>query len=87
MNKYNDTLNVINHMAMVKMAMNQHKGNIEDVYIGDLVKMLDDETRELVEAIDKDDTLRVIEEAADCMNFLVANVHQRIDKYRGRNHD
>ena len=84
-NEYDDTLDVINHMAMVKMAMNQHKGKIEDLDPEQILTLLRGEVDELEGAINgAGPSVRVIEEAADCMNFLVAIVHKRIDKYRNR---
>lgn len=82
--KYQDTLDVICDMASVKMAMNRHKGEIENLSSSQIVDMMTDELKELAEALDMDSTLGVIEEAADIMNFLVALVHQQIELYRGR---
>lgn len=84
MDKYTETKEILSNMAAVKMDMNSHKGNIEDVQVDRLVKMLSGEVDELKEAIDSNDLMKVIEEAADVMNFLVATTHQQILKYRNR---
>lgn len=81
---YKDAREAINSMADVKMTMNRHKGKIEDVYSGDLVKMMNDEINELVAAMDSNNLMHVIEEAADVQNFLIAIVHQKIAEYRRR---
>lgn len=85
-NEYDDTLEVINQMAMVKMAMNRHKGKIEDLDPLAIIALLREEVNELEEAVDgiNRPTIETIEEAADVMNFLVALVHQQIEAYRNR---
>lgn len=84
-NEYQDTLDVINQMAMVKMAMNRHKGKIEDVSSVEIIAMLRGEVDELAKAVaSHHGTINVIEEAADVMNFLVALTHQQIEQYRHR---
>lgn len=84
MDRYAETKQILNDMASVKMAMNSHKGRIEDQYVGDIVKMLNDEISELVDALDKGDLMDVLQEAADVQNFLLAITHQQINKYRNR---
>lgn len=82
--EYKDTFDVINQMAMVKMAMNRHKGNIENNETSAIIEMLRAEVEELSQATKEPDILHIIEEAADVMNFLVAVTHQQIERYRGR---
>ena len=84
MNKYDETLEVINNMAMVKMTMNSHKGAIEKVDPEILIGLMGDEVKELHEAIMGDDMMHIIEEAADVLNFLVAVTYQQIEAYRSR---
>lgn len=84
MTKYADAQEVINSMAQVKMTMNSHKGNIEDIAPASLINLIRGEVEELKDAIAEDDLMHVIEEAADVQNFLLAVVHQQIEKYRGR---
>ena len=84
MDKYDETHRVISNMAGVKMRMNSHKGNIEDVDPATIIKKLRDEVDELEEAVEKGEIMHIIEESADVFNFLVALAHQQIDKYRGR---
>lgn len=82
---YDDAREVINRMADVKMAMNRHKGRIEDVDVGQLLELMENEHTELYEAItDNRGMLAVIEEAADIQNFLLALVQKQLDKYRNR---
>lgn len=82
--KYIDTFDTLNHMAKVKMAMNQHKGSIEDCPPETILKMLKGEVEELEHAVLHKGTLDVLEESADVMNFLLALVHQQIGEYRRR---
>lgn len=81
MDKYADTRSVIENMAKVKMAMNSHKGDIEDSSVSEIRDMLSDEITELFEA---EEIIHVIEEAADVQNFLLALVHKKIKEYRNR---
>lgn len=81
MDKYADTRSVIENMAKVKMAMNSHKGDIEDSSVNEIRAMLSDEITELFEA---EEIIHVIEEAADVQNFLLALVHKKIKEYRNR---
>jgi hypothetical protein len=84
MDKYAETKQVISDMAAVKMAMNSHKGNIEDLTHLQAVQAIRGEVEELEEALEEGGMLQVIEEAADIMNFLIATVHQQIHLYRTR---
>lgn len=81
MDKYADTRSVIENMASVKLAMNSHKGNIEDMDVSKIRSLLSDEVTELFEA---EEMLHVIEEAADVYNFLLALVHKKVTEYRER---
>ena len=82
---YSETHQIINDMADVKMAMNSHKGKIEDCSPQSIIEMLRGEVDELEQAIKEgDDMMHIIEESADCLNFLVAITHQQIAKYRSR---
>lgn len=81
MDKYADTRSVIENMAKVKMAMNSHKGDIEDSSVNEIRNMLSDEITELFAA---EEIVHVIEEAADVQNFLLALVHKKIEEYRNR---
>lgn len=87
MDKYAEAREVINKMADVKMTMNAHKGNIEDLHPSEILALLRGEVNELDQAASTDsetELMHVIEEAADCQNFLLALVHQQIELYRGR---
>lgn len=84
MDKYGETRQVINKMAEVKMMMNNHKGNIEDVPSHKIRELLQGEVNELHEAVCDGDLMHIIEEAADVQNFLTALVYQQIQTYRGR---
>lgn len=84
--KYSDAVEAINAMASVKMTMNSHKGAIEDTAPLTLMELLHDEVDELRQAVNVGDSelMHIIEEAADVQNFLIAIVHQQIQKYRTR---
>ena len=85
MDKYAEAIEVINKMASVKMTMNAHKGDIEDADSLRIVQALNREFEELAETVMTEENLmHVIEEAADIHNFLIALVHQQINKYRTR---
>lgn len=84
MDKYAETKAILNDMASVKMRMNSHKGNIEEKTDKDIVLLLDEEVRELAQALDKGDMMEILQEAADVQNFLLALVHQQIQQYRSR---
>ena len=82
--RYQEVKEVINNMAAVKMHMNAHKGDIEEVEEQQLLAKLYEEITELEQAIAKGDYMNVLEEAADMTNFLVAIVHRQVTKYRTR---
>jgi len=84
MDRYDETHRVISNMAGVKMRLNSHKGDIEDVDPKKLLEMLRAEVEELSEAIDNENIMEIIDEASDVFNFLVGIVHQQITKYRTR---
>lgn len=84
MNKYTEATEVINKMAEVKMTMNAHKGSIEDVDPTVLIQLMRQEIEELESAVDNDDMLNIIEEAADIQNFLLGLIQQQMNKYRSR---
>lgn len=81
MSDYSDTKLVIENMAAAKLTMNSHKGNIEDLSKEQIMKLLNQEVKELDDA---EGMLHTIEEAADVYNFLMALVHKQILEYRGR---
>lgn len=81
LDKYSDAHQVIENMARVKLAMNSHKGSIEDCSTDEIISMLRGEVDELEEA---KELIHVIEEAADVYNFVLARVHKAITEYRGR---
>lgn len=84
MSKYTEATEVINRMAELKMTMNAHKGNIEDIPSDNLMKMLKYELDELDTALADENMINIIEEAADIQNFLIGLVQQQIDRYRSR---
>lgn len=85
MSKYDDTYEVLVHMAKAKMVMNAHKGSIEDIDTDVLIELAKGELDELKEAINNGDILNIIEEAGDVANFIVAATHRAVHHYRGRN--
>lgn len=87
MTKYEETIEILNNMAKVKMTMNSHKGSIELNKPKVVLQQAFDELKELEQALLSDEDvelMHVIEEAADVQNFLIAIVHQQIEKYRSR---
>ena len=83
--QYDDAFEAIKLVAKAKMVLNYHKGDIAKNSTIDIIKMLRDEVDELQNAIGNEGNLmHIIEEAADVHNFLVALVHQQIEKYRTR---
>jgi len=82
--KYDETLEILTNMAKVKLAMNNHKGNIEDLPYAELSKCLEGEVAELNEAMLDKTYMAVIEEGADVLNFLLAAVHKATMAYRTR---
>lgn len=83
-NKYEETVEILNNMAKVKMAMNSHKGDIEVVEPIEILRQTFEELKELEQAMSEKDLMHIIEEAADVQNFLIAVVHQQIQRYRSR---
>lgn len=82
--KYDETFDIVTAMAKTKMLMNSHKGQIEDVDLTNLIQMGKREFEELEEAVKDGDYIKIIEEAADVVNFAVASVHNAVQKYRTR---
>jgi NTP pyrophosphatase (non-canonical NTP hydrolase) len=87
MDKYTETKQILNDMASIKMAMNSHKGNIEDIHPSTIIKLMGEEVAELSEAIAEQELMQILQEAADVQNFLLALVHQQIHLYRNRKDD
>ena len=84
MDKYDETHRIISNMAGVKMRMNSHKGEIENVSDEVLLQKMMGEIDELAEAIKEGNMIHIIEESADVFNFLVGITHKQIIKYRER---
>lgn len=84
MNKYTEATEVINKMAEVKMTMNAHKGSIENMDSTVLIQLMRQEVEELESAVDNDNMLNIIEEAADIQSFLLGLIQQQMNKYRSR---
>lgn len=84
MDKYAETKQILNDMASVKMAMNSHKGNIEDVNPSAIMDLLREEIEELQVAVESGDLMAVLQEAADTQNFVIALAYQQIEQYRSR---
>jgi DNA-binding FrmR family transcriptional regulator len=85
MDKYAETKQIINDMASVKMAMNSHKGQIEDIHPDKIMTCIRGEICELETAIHEDEHIvDILQEVADVQNFLIAVAHQQIKKYRSR---
>ncbi len=85
--KYDKTYEIVVHMAKVKMLMNEHKGNIEDISTRILITKAKEELDELYESLAGDDYVHIIEEVADVLNFAVAAAHNAINGYRKRKNE
>tara|TARA_R110001606_G_C15052987_1_gene613754 strand:+ start:236 stop:508 length:273 start_codon:yes stop_codon:yes gene_type:complete len=84
LDNYAETKQIINDMASVKMAMNSHKGKIENAEAGEILALMQHEMDELREAINSASLMDILQEAADVQNFLVALIQQQVIKYRSR---
>ena len=84
MSKYDETLEIISHASRMKMALNSHKGAIENLDPATAAKLLQEEVEEMLAAIAADDHEKAIVEAGDAINFLVALAYNSIGKYRKR---
>jgi len=84
MQDYDEYYEAIVHMARVKLLMNKHKGNIEDVHPDQLIEFAMRELHELREAIGNGSYMAIIEEIADVLNFVMAAGVQAIEEYRRR---
>lgn len=84
MSKYDEALDIICHASRVKMALNSHKGAIESLDTEKCIELLKEELEELGEASYLGDHEKVIVEAGDAINFLVAIVYRHIREYRER---
>lgn len=84
MSRYDETFEITVNMAKVKMAMNSHKGNIEDCDPRQTITMAKEELDELLAAIEEGNYLNIIEEVADVLNFSIAASYNALQKYRGR---
>lgn len=83
MSKYDETYDIVVAMAKVKMAMNAHKGRIEDMPKEDIISRGKDEFNELAEALEEGKGyVHVIEEVADILNFAVGAAYNAIQSYR-----
>jgi NTP pyrophosphatase (non-canonical NTP hydrolase) len=81
---YEETKDLIAHMAAVKMRMNSHKALIEENSSEWLMQKLREEIEEFQQAIDGEGYMNILEEAADIHNYVMAIVHQQVHKYRNR---
>lgn len=84
MDMYDETHRIISNMAGVKMRLNNHKGNIEDMEPEFLMQKLAEEVEELQHAIKEGEIMHIIEESSDVFNYLVGIVHQQTTLYRIR---
>lgn len=85
MDKYNETYDLVVHVAKAKMIMNAHKGNIEEVDSGVLIQCVLSEVEELNLALNEPmDYFHIIEEVADVLNFAIAAAHTALNDYRCR---
>lgn len=84
MQKYEEAMALISHAARYKMQLNAHKGDIETCPADKCIEYVGYELAELERAVRDKDYEKIIVEAADCHNFLVALVYQATAQYRAR---
>lgn len=88
MKRYREMWGIMEDMASVKLRMNAHKGNIEDLDVADLIARAREELDELQGAIENEDGyLAILEECGDTLNFMTAAVLKTVRQYRRRNDD
>lgn len=81
MSDFDETRSIVSSMCDVKLKMNSYKGDIKKVDRDVLLTALRDEVEELVNA---DSMLNTIEEAADCINYIMTIVYQVVEEYKER---
>ena len=79
-----ETETMVRDMARVKMAMNNHKGDITNLSDEPLLQLLREEVDELALALENGDYMEIIIEASDIHNYLLALVHRATETYRSR---
>jgi phosphoribosyl-ATP pyrophosphohydrolase len=84
MTKYEETIEILCNASRMKMTLNSHKGNIEALSTEKLIENLLSELDEINEATMNDDHEKVIVEASDAMNYLIAITYNAINNYRRR---
>ena len=82
MSKYETEMEMILDSAKFKMALNQHKGAIEDIKPAELASMAKSEIDEMMKAWNTDEWDQVVVEAGDVMNFIIGIVSQAMTNYR-----
>jgi hypothetical protein len=81
---YDEIMDMICHAARFKMALNSHKGDITlmpPTVAADLAK---DEIDEIMGAVRDKNFEKIIIEAGDTLNFLLAIACRAVDDYRNR---
>ena len=84
MSDYDEAYDIIVNMAKVKMTLNAFKGRIENIPPDRIAELCIAEARELQQALEDGDVIKIIEEAGDVLNFAVAAVQQALIAYRSR---
>lgn len=86
MTKYDEAMQLICDAARFKMTLNSHKGEIEHLPIGRAIELCGLELAELEQAAKDEDWEKVLVEAADAFNFIVAMAYSATHQYRKRKH-
>lgn len=82
--KYEEAMQMIMDTARFKMALNSHKGSIENIDVPKLIELAKDELDEMLEAWNEKDDEKVVIEGGDTMNFVIGVCHQANARYRAR---
>jgi hypothetical protein len=84
--KYDIARNILNHNCSAKWLMNSHKDG-DDAFAGtelDILELVINELEELKDAVINDETVKILEESADVVNFIIILIMKRVEKYQNR---
>ena len=82
--KYEETINAICNASRLKMIINSHQGDIEQIEAEEVVKLAKGELDELLTAFNEGNWEKAITECGDVMNFIISLGYNAIENYRRR---
>ena len=82
--KYEETIDAICNASRLKMLINSHKGDIEQLDPKTAIGLAKGELDELLEAMEADNYEKAITECGDVMNFIISVGYNAIEGYRRR---